>query len=151
MDKQQRLIEFVESLDDISGSIHYEHRLNSSVVNLLRHCVDSNDDYGFRPLNRLDIDNGFCAIESYNESIKRNLQELENVIGSLYKFINGNESTYGDDRQMPLWDDDGEVPMAFQDTAGIKTTGETAQSYTGFTTGSATGITIKATERYDDK
>jgi hypothetical protein len=148
MDKQQRLIEFAESLDDISGSIHYEHRLNSSVVNLLRHCVDSNDDYGFRPLNRLDIDNGFCAIESYNESIKRNLQELENVIGSLYKFINGHESTDTDDRQMPLWDDDGEASMAFQNRAGTEDTGSAEAGFFGRST---TGITIKATERYDDK
>ena len=147
MDKQQRLIEFAESLDDISGSIHYEHRLNSSVVNLLRHCVDSNDDYGFRPLNRLDIDNGFCVIESYNESIKRNLQELENVIGSLYKFINGHESADTDDRQVPLWDDDGEASMAFQNRAGTEDTGIAEAGFFGRPT---TGITIKAAERYDD-
>lgn len=147
MDKQ-RLIEFAESLDDISGSIHYEHRLNSSVVNLLRHCVDSNDDYGFRPLNRLDIDNGFCAIESYNESIKRNLQELENVIGSLYKFINGHESAYGDDRQMPLWDDDGEVSMAFQDGAREE---DISITETGHFSEPSPSVTISITERHDDK
>ena len=146
MDKQ-RLIEFAESLDDISGSIHYEHRLNSSVVNLLRHCVDSNDDYGFRPLNRLDIDNGFCAIESYNESIKRNLQELENVIGSLYKFINGHESTDTDDRQMPLWDDDGEVSMAFQNRTGKE---DISITETGYFSESSPSVTINITERYDD-
>lgn len=119
MDKQ-RLIEFAESLDDISGTIHYEHRLNSSIVNLLRHCVDSADDYGFRPVNGLDIDNGFCSVESNNESIKRSLEELENVIASLYRFANGNESTDTDDGQRPLWDDDGEISVALQDSEGIE-------------------------------
>lgn len=125
MDKQ-RLIEFAESLDDISGTIHYEHRLNSSVVNLLRHCVDSADDYGFRPVNGLDIDNGFCSVESSNESIKRSLEELENVIGSLYKFANGHESPYTDDGQLPLWDDDGAISVALQDSEGIEIVSRTS-------------------------
>lgn len=119
MDKQ-RLIEFTESLDDISGTIHYEHRLISSLISLLRHCVDGADDYGFRTVSQLDIDNGFSAIESYNESIKRNLEELENVIASLYRFANGNESTDTDDWQMPLWNDDGEISVAVQDPSRIE-------------------------------
>ena len=82
--------------------------------------MDSADDYGFRPVNGLDIDNGFCSVESYNESIKRSLGELENVISSLYRFANGNESTDTDDGQMPLWDDDGEISVALQDSEGIE-------------------------------
>lgn len=128
MDKQ-RLIEFAESLDDISGTIHYEHRLNSSVFNLLRHCVDSADDYGFRPVNRLDIDNGFCSVESYNESIKRSLEELENVIASLYRFANGDEGTDTDDGQLPLWDDDREISVALQDAEGIGIVSCTSEEY----------------------
>lgn len=145
MDKQ-RLIEFAESLDDISGTIHYEHRLNSSVINLLRYCVDSSDDYGFRPLNRLDIDNGFCSVESYNESIKRNLEELENVIASLYRFANGNESTDTDDWQMPLWNDDGEISVALQDSEGIEIVSRLSEEDYIPTRQSSDSVTIKRNE-----
>jgi hypothetical protein len=145
MDKQ-RLIEFAESLDDISGTIHYEHRLNSSLVNLLRHCVDSNDDYGFKQLNQLDIDNGFVAVESYNESIKRNLGELENVISSLYRFANGDESTDTDDWQMPLWDDDGEISVALQDSEGIEIVSRLSEEDYIPARGSSESVTIKRNE-----
>lgn len=151
MDKQ-RLIEFAESLDDISGTIHYEHRLNSSVVNLLRHCVDSADDYGFRPVNGLDIDNGFCSVERNNESIKRSLEELENVIASLYRFANGNESTDTDDGQLPLWDDDGAISVALQDSEGIEIVSRTSdEEYTpSGSYGSADRIIIVSKGADDD-
>lgn len=141
MDKQ-RLIEFAESLDDISGTIHYEHRLNSSLVNLLRHCVDSNDDYGFKQLNQLDIDNGFVAVESYNESIKRNLGELENVIASLYRFANGDEDTDTDEWQMPLWNDDGEISVALQDGERTEDFNEASGKRTTISSGYADSIFV---------
>jgi hypothetical protein len=145
MDKQ-RLIEFTESLDDISGTIHYEHRLNSSLVSLLRHCVDSADDFCFRAVNQLDIDNGFSAIESYNESIKRSLEELENVIASLYRFANGHESTDTDDGQLPLWDDDGEISVALQDPSGIEIVSSLSEEDYIPVRQSSASVTIKRNE-----
>lgn len=143
MDKQ-KLIECAELLDDTAGNINYEHRLSGGIINMLRHCVDSNTDHGYGVVDSLDIDSGFCALISYNESIKRHMKELDDAIGKLYKLIDGHEMSNDDARYTAEGDEHGEVPMALQDAGRIEVVGGTEQS--GFTQGSSTSITVTVKE-----
>jgi hypothetical protein len=145
----QKLIECAELLDDIAGNISYNHRLNSGVVNLLRHSVDSNGAYDFEVVDTWDIDSCFSVVNNYNETIKQHLEELSDAIGKVYKLAYGDEVSDDSDWDTPEGDEHGEVPMAFQDAGRIETVGGTEQN--GFTQGSSTSITVTVKERDDDK
>jgi hypothetical protein len=148
MDKQ-KLIECAELLDDIAGNIIYNHRLNSGVVNLLRHSVDSNDAYDFEVVDARDLDSCFSVVNNYNETIKQHLEELSDAIGKVYKLAFGDEMSDDSDWYPTEGDEHGEVPMALQDAGRIEVVGGTEQS--GFTQGSSTSITVTVKERDDDK
>lgn len=120
MDKQ-KLTEYAELLDDIAGNIIYNHRLNSGVVNLLRHSVDSNDNYDFVVVDTRDIDSCFSVVNNYNATIKQHLEELSDAIGKVYKLAYGDEMSDTDEWYSPEGNEHGEVPMALQDGEGIET------------------------------
>ena len=149
MDKQ-KLIECAELLDDIAGNLTYNHRLNSGVVNLLRHSVDSNDNYDFVIVDTRDIDSCFSVVNNYNETIKQHLEELSDAIGKVYKLAYGNEMSDSNGWESPEWDEHGEVPMAFQDGEGIEiTSNPLEEDY--FQNMSSTSTTVTIRSREDDK
>jgi hypothetical protein len=149
MDKQ-KLIECAELLDDIAGNLTYNHRLNSGVVNLLRHSVDSNGGYGFEVVDAWDIDSCFSIVNNYNETIKQHLEELSDAIGKVYKLAFGDEMSGDSDWDSPEGDEHGEVPMALQDAGRIEITSNPLEEdyFTGRTT-TGTIVTIRSKE--DDK
>lgn len=151
MDKQ-KLTEYAELLDDIAGNIAYNHRLNSGVVNLLRHSVDSNDNYDFVIVDTRDIDSCFSVVNNYNETIKQHLEELSDAIGKVYKLAYGDEMSDTDGWDSTEGDEHGEVPMAFQDEDRIEIAidplwEEEYQSLKG----SAPSTTVTIRSREDDK
>jgi hypothetical protein len=151
MDKQ-KLIEYAESLDDIAGNIIYNHRLNSGVVNLVRHSVESNDNYDFNIVDNRDIESGFSVVQSYNDTIKQHLEELSDAIGKVYKLAYGDEMPDTDGRDSTEGDEHGEVPMAFQDEGRIEIVSDPLwEEEYNILKGSAPGATVTIRSREDDK
>lgn len=151
MDKQ-KLTEYAELLDDIAGNIAYTHRLNSGVVNLLRHSVDSNDNYDFVIVDTRDIDSCFSVVNNYNETIKQHLEELSDAIGKVYKLAYGDEMSDTDGWYSTEGDEHGEVPVAFQDGEGIEITSDPLwEEEYNILKGSAPGTTVTIRSREDDK
>jgi hypothetical protein len=151
MDKQ-KLTEYAELLDDIAGNIIYNHRLNSGVVNLLRHSVDSNDNYDFVIVDTKDIDSCFSVVNNYNETIKKHLEELSDAIGKVYKLAYGDEMSDTDGWYSTEGDEHGEVPVAFQDGEGIEITSDPLwEEEYNILKGSAPGTTVTIRSREDGK
>lgn len=151
MDKQ-KLTECAELLDDIAGNIIYNHRLNSGVVNLLRHSVDSNDNYDFVIVDTRDIDSCFSVVNNYNETIKQHLEELSDAIGKIYKLAYGDEMSNTDGRDSTEGYEHGEVPMAFQDEDRIEIVVDPLwEEEYNILKGSASGTTVTIRSREDEK
>jgi len=151
MDKQ-KLIECAELLDDIAGNIAYNHRLNSGVVNLLRHSVDGNANYDFEVVDTKDIDSCFSVVNNYNETIKQHLEELSDAIGKVYKLAYGDEMSDTDGWYSTEGDEHGEVPVAFQDEDRIEIAiDQLWEEEYNFLKGSAPGTTVTIRSREDEK